>query len=328
MVSFKTMKKTLGMGLVGIVVVSLNTVGLAAPLKRGDVSGQAAWMVHLDCDGLRPTTVGKYVLSELEKPEAQSKLEGFQTMFGFDPRTQLHGLTLYGTGSTPREGVLVVYADADPDRLVTLAKSAKDAEDSKYKEHTIYSWLDEKKHGSHRVYAALDKGRVIFGQNSASVGKALDVLDEITPSLDASKEFPELGARGDKNFLEAAVRHLDLPESHPNAAILRLSKLLRLQLGETDGRVQGTLTMEANDDEVAGNIASIAQGLVALMKLQKDKPEAVKVGEAISLKQNGDRVTLSLSVPGEQAVALMKADAARKAAKRAQQEEREKQADQ
>ena len=67
-------------------------------------------------------------------------------------------------------------------------------------------------------------------------------------------------------------------------------------------------------------MASIGQGLVSLMKLQKEKPELVKLAEAISLKQDGAGVVATLAMPANDVVAMMKADAARKAARKAQKE--------
>src|SRR3954469_14667349 len=84
----------------------LTAVGLnlqAGPLLRSDVPAEPIWVAHLDCDALRPTAVGQYVLSEMEKPEAQGKLGAFQAMFSFDLRTQLHSLTLYSTGEAPEK---------------------------------------------------------------------------------------------------------------------------------------------------------------------------------------------------------------------------------
>src|SRR5580692_5209982 len=79
----------------------------AAPLQRADIAAAATWFVHVDCDGLRPTGVGQYLQAEMEKPEALTKLAAFQAIFGFDLRKQLHGLTLYSTGSQPVDGVLL-----------------------------------------------------------------------------------------------------------------------------------------------------------------------------------------------------------------------------
>ena len=187
----------------GLVIVGLTA--MAAPLKRSDVPAEPSWVLHVDCDALRSTAVGQYLLTEMDKPDAQAKFAVFQTLFSFDPRKQLHGLTLYSGGSTPKEGVLLVYADFDPERLVTLAQAAKDSRNTTYKQHVIYNWIDEKKKAKNgvkpRTYAAIQGAQVVvFGQQEACVAQALDVLDRALPSLSSSSGLPEVGRRRQHQF--------------------------------------------------------------------------------------------------------------------------------
>jgi hypothetical protein len=303
-----------------VVAAAFTTFG--APLRRADVAATPTWLVHVDFDGLRPTAIGQYIFSEMNKPEAQAKLAAFKAIVSFDLRTQLHAATVYSAGTTPEDGVLLVYADFDADRLVTLAKAANDSQNNTYKQHVIYNWIDDKKKPKHgvkpRVYAAIDGARVVFGQREERVSQALDVLDGVTPNLASSAVFTELGATNDTSFLEAAASRFDMASGDPNAALFRLSKQGLLQLSAAQGQLSGLLSLEAKDEEVARNMASIAQGLISLMKLQQEKPEAVKLAQCLALKQDGSRVTLSLSMALGDAVDIMKADAARKAQKKAE----------
>ena len=307
----------------GLIAATLTT--LSAPLQRADVAAEPTFVMHLDCDSLRPTAIGQFVLAEMEKPEAQAKLAAFQSIFSFDPRKQLHGLTLYSTGKSPEDGVLLVYADFDPERLVTLAKAAKDYQSTSYKQHTIHNWIDDKKKAKNgvqpRVYAAIQAGRiVVFAQQETRVAQALDVLDRAVPNLAGSTVFPQLGATGNANFIQAAARKMDIPDSTPNAAVLKLAKMARLEVGEVSGQLKATLNLEAGDAEVAKQMASVGQGLLALMKLQQDNPGSVKLAEALSLKQDGAGVVVALAVPAADAIEVMKADAAKKAQKKAKAE--------
>ena len=296
----------------------------ALPLQRADLPADPAWMVHFDVDALRPTTIGQYLLTEMDKPKAQAKLAAFQSIFNFDLRTQLHGLTLYSAGAAHEDGVLLVYADFDAGKLVTLAKAANDSQSSTYNQHTIYNWIDEKKKAKNgvrpRVYAAIQGARVIFGQREASVAQALDVLDGKAPRLAPESAFSQLSAAGGTGFIEAAARKLDLRPSDPHNALFRLSKLVRLRIGQAGEQVTATLSLDASDNEVAKNMAGVGQGLVSLMKLQKEKPELIKLAEAISLKQDGASVVATAAMPANDVVAMMKADAARKAQRKAQEE--------
>jgi len=108
-------------------------------------------------------------------------------------------------------------------------------------------------------------------------------------------------------------------ESHGDA-ILRLAKGARLQVGEGQGKIKASLSLETSDPEVAQQMATVGQGLLALLKLQKDNPGSLKIAEALSLKQDGAGVVASLAIPTGEVVELIRADAARKAQKQAEKE--------
>lgn len=151
----------------GLVVAGLPAS--AGPFQRSDVAAEPTWVVHVDCDGLRTTPIGQYFLAERDKPEAQSKLAPLQTMFGFDPRKQLHGVTLYSTGKVPEEGVLMVYGEFDADRLISMVSGAQDYQTTPYKKHVIHHWVDDKKKPVNgvqpRVYGAIQGSRIVFVPN-------------------------------------------------------------------------------------------------------------------------------------------------------------------
>ncbi len=132
-----------------------------------------------------------------------------------------------------------------------------------------------------------------------------------------------MGVAGNGYFIEAAARKLEIPDGDPNAAILKLSKSARLQVGEAQQRVTATLSLVASDDEVANHILSVGQGLVSLLKLQKDKPAPMKIADAVTLKQDGASVVATLAMSSSDLIELMKADAARKAARKAEKERAE-----
>jgi len=298
----------------------------AGPLQRADVPAETAWILHVDVDRLRPTAVGQYLVAEMDKPEAQANFAAFQSMLNFDPRKQLHGLTLYGTGASPETGVLLVYGDFDPDRLASMVQGAHDYQSTPHGKHVIHNWIDDKKKPVNgvkpRVYGAVQGTHiVVLAQQEKRVADALDALDHTTRSLADGNLFPQLGAGGNTSIIQAAARKLDIPDSAPQAAVLRLAKGAVLQVGEAEGgQAKATLNLEASDAEVAQLMASVGHGLVALLKLQRDNPGSQKLAEGLSVRQDGAHVIVTLAMPTGGVVDLMKADAARKAKKQAEKE--------
>jgi hypothetical protein len=295
----------------------------AGPLQRADVPAKLAWVLHVDCDGLRPTAIGQYLMAEMAKPEGPAMFDAFRTLFNFDPLKQLHGLTLYSTGQAAEDRVLLVYADFDPAKLIALARAAKDYQSTAYKQHVIHNWIDERKKARQgvepRVYAAIQGGHiVVYAERETWVAQALEVLDRAALTPAGSGVSAPVGASGSNSLLQATARKLDLDDSDPSAVFFRLAKMGRLQIGEAQGQLKGTLNVEANDEEVARLMAWVGQGVLALMKLQKGNPSLAKLAEALALRQDGAGVVVSLAMPTDEAIGLMKADAARKARKKAE----------
>jgi hypothetical protein len=256
----------------------------------------------------------------MEKPDAEKKIAEFQAIFSIDPRTALHGVTLYGASAAQEDGVLLLYADFDAARLTTLAEGAKEHKSSTHGKHVIHSWLDEKRSEKDgvkpRAYAAIHGGKiVIFGQKESRVAQAMEVLDRTKPNLTASTRFGSLGEAADGAIIIGAARKFELPNSDPSAAVLKQSKMTSLSIGESQGQVRGTLKLEADSEEVAKQMESIGRGLLGLLALQKDKPDNTKLAQALSIQQEGAGVTVKLSLPAGDMVGMMKSSAAKKAAK-------------
>ncbi len=295
------------------------TVG-AAPLKRADVAAEPALVVHIDFDGLRATSVGKAILEQMNQPDIDTKLSAIQAIFSFDPRTQLHGATVYGNSQTPPEGVLIIYAEFDSNLVVNLGKLAPGFQTITNGPHLIHTWFGGNQKATNsdspHIFAAIKDNRIIVGKAEAPVAAALDVLDGKSPSLAGEKTLPELGAAGPGNVIQAVVSKFDFGSRDPNAAIFKMSKLVRLQVGETADNLAATLNFEAKDADTATQISAIAQGLLALLKLQQGNPDVLKIANAISLHQDGATVTASASIPSKDVVDTIKTKVAEAEEKR------------
>jgi len=269
---------------------------VAAPFDPKDVAAKPAVLAHVDFDALIGSSIGKSILND---PDAQSKLATVAALFDFDLRKQLHGATVYTTEDHPKDGVLIVYADFDADRLIALAKAAKGSECLTNGSHVIYSWLDDKKKHEDdpkRVYGAISGHRVIFGQDESTLADALDVMEGKGDSFSAKDAFPPAD-EGESTIAEAAVLKFPFDVTDQNAAIFKMSKSVRLKVGEVPGSFHARVQFEAADSDTATQIAAIAQGLDAILKLQKSDTNLLELANSVAIKQNGSTVAVSVSLP-------------------------------
>ncbi len=289
--------------------ILIATVASAGTLSRDTIANDATWIAHVDFDQLRETALGRHLLDEMQKPEAETKFTAFQAMFRFDPRRDLRAVTMYGVGANHEDAVALINGRFDADHLVTLVKANDTYQSRAHRQYTIHSWIDDKKKKADgtgpRTHAAVHlSGNIVFGRTAELVALGLDVLDGHTGSLKDGTAFPELGGVDNAVFLLATADFSALSTLDPKAAILQKTKSGSLTVRENGDHIEVTARVEANDATTAGQIQSIAQGLVALMNLQTQDPNATRIAQGISLNLNGHVVTGTLRLPAADVVRI------------------------
>ncbi|HNW08789.1 MAG: hypothetical protein KA117_09485 [Verrucomicrobia bacterium] len=283
----------------------------ALPLQRADVPAAPAWVLHVDCDKLRPSAMGQYLLEGMEKPEIRARLGAFWAALQLDPRKHLRGLTLYGRADAPADGTLLVYGDFQAGQLERAARAAKDHLTTPYQKHRIHQWLDTSGNrnpsADQRVYGAMHHQRVIIlSRQETNVAHALDVLDCTVRSLRESGQCAQLGNQAGSVFLQAAATKVEPLPVHPATIILRLARAARLEMSEASDRFTATLSLEADGNATATQILSAGQALLKLVKLQPNAASAMRLISAINLKQQGSEVEATLAASASEIIALLK----------------------
>ena len=117
------------------VVLGLVCAAKAAPLDLKQIPANTTWVVHVDVDAMRASTVVQKAYAQcLEKhgDKVEVAMEMAKRIVGMDPRTDLHGLTAYGPKLGEEKGVLLIFAEFDRKMVAKLVKLAPDYKESKY----------------------------------------------------------------------------------------------------------------------------------------------------------------------------------------------------
>ncbi|HWD17656.1 MAG TPA: hypothetical protein VHB20_00125 [Verrucomicrobiae bacterium] len=280
----------------------------AAPINKKDLAAEPALLVHVDVDALRSTAVGKTILAD---PDVQTKLAAVQAMFNFDFRSQLHGFSIYSAMEHSQDPVLILYADFEASRLITLAKAFPGFHQDTNDAHVIYTWLDEKKKNTDtpRIYASIAGSRLVFGKTEEALTSALNVIDGKGAGFNGGKLLLN-SESGELVVAQGAVLKFDMDENNPSAAIFKASKAIRFKLGEVGDNVAATVSFEAKDADSAQQVSAMVNGLLAVVKFQKLDPAILKLANGINVRQDGATVILNLAAPSADIVALLKKGAA------------------
>ena len=92
----------------------LTATATASPLKKDRVAADANWLIHVDVERLLNSTIGRFLLEHAEELDIDlDDLDKMKREVGVDPRTDLKGVTLYGTGDEPGEDAIIVAVTTD-----------------------------------------------------------------------------------------------------------------------------------------------------------------------------------------------------------------------
>ncbi len=273
----------------------------AEPLNFAQVPGDAKWLVHVDVDAARASTVVDKAWKkglELNK-DAQGHLDKLREKIGFDICKDLHGLTAYGKEPGKHTGVLIVNAKFDEKLLREKAEKAPDHKVTKFESYDLHSWT-EKHHGPARtVWGTLYKpDLLLFASSEDELKGALAVLDGKSPGID-----DEARLKGDikpGTILLMRATGLGKADLHVNCELAKYVEAARFSLGEDGGASFFTAKVVAKDAEVAENLKEVVDGAKALAVFHVGSDAKAKaLIAALSVTTKGRALTIKWKAPAD-----------------------------
>lgn len=295
-----------------------------APLQAGEVSVQANWVVHINCEGFRTTSLGKMVRNELAAEGIQDKLKDFATVFGFNPQQDLRDITLYGQGPDHEKAVALIDGRFNEETLLALVRLNPEHEAIPYGSLTLHRWMRPE----NEAVRALDRlrerlgtrkvGRMVYGTLydghliAASAGlpatkQALDTLQGSGPSASTGR-LDLTRPVSDGTFFRLAALDVDkMPGLSLRSPVLRQTEAVNLMVGETNGKVFFDLTLTTKSPEAAQAIVTIWEGIGALAKLaQQDRPLLARFGDSLQLSRSDKTAHIHAEAPAEMVFTRLK----------------------
>ncbi len=263
-------------------------VASAEPLDLGRVSAKAVWMMHVDMDAARESTVVKqmYERAIAKHPQLEGMMGMGAKMMGMDVRKDLHDMTVYGLDTDKKNAVMIVHADANRGFLEKMVEKARDHETMKHRDYTLHAWTQKgwKSREGQKVVGAFYKDNVmIFARSADRVEMALDVLDGKQKSVDG--DSPLAGRTRPGSILVGRAKEIDPNTKCP---VLKQGRSYRVAMGENEGKSFYRARLEMDSAEAAEQAEDVTEGLVALAKLgMGDEKDVMKLVDGLETKTDG-----------------------------------------
>jgi hypothetical protein len=288
------------------------------------VSADAQWVVSVDLNELRDSTLGKELLAlaqkQIEINTGQNGPAGGVAIgdlrINFQKTFEMVGsVTAYGSNfsSDPKliDGALVIQGTADLRKIVeaaalqatlTMPDKVAEVKDLPFAAYSI---------GGEVFVAFPPEPFILVSKSKARLLNARDVVRGAAPSLvqASSSRLAALLAKSGRTYVVAAsIAPTDklFTADGPQARILQLASSGMIAIGEEEAKTVAHLQLVANSDEMADKLLKIVQGMVAMMSLAEtsDRQLADFLQSAVVDKQDRT-VSVQLAYSSERLVQLM-----------------------
>jgi len=255
------------LGLAILLGAALARHAAAKPVSLATVPADAVWMMHLDMDAARASTVVRrmYERAMALHPRAEAMLTMAIGMTGMDPRKDLHDVTVYGRDTDKRNAVMVVRGKANRALLEKMVEKARDHRTMEHGGRTLHSWTHRGRRGDKGetvVGAFQADDRMVFARSADAVRMALDVLDGLKA---AYGQGPLAGGVKSGSILVARAAAVD-PETE--CPVLRQGRGYRVAAGEFEGRSFYRAKLDMKSVEAADLAEDVVKGFEAVVRLR------------------------------------------------------------
>lgn len=315
--------------------VVTTTTAKAETLDPAKVPQNVKWVVHVDYDALTDTKLMKLV-REQHAEKIQEIRNWMQAKLGVNPQEELHNVTLFGESYDRHQGTGIVCADFNRKKVEEQFASKVDVKKTESHDCTFYTWDMEKNkthdHGPNRTTevnrdSAAGNKEVSKGSYEDSKVTAVLVDDKtmvFAPSVERAQAIVKLtkgegkGVDGKNSKLIAKIPKdafffgsaVDLNEIKRNEGlfpVLRQHSFVMWSIGEREGKVFEALTLTGQNEEVAEQMKSGLEGLVAfanvwgadskaISKLQENKPSIKREGATVHAEWEGNAADVAAAI--------------------------------
>jgi hypothetical protein len=270
----------------------------AKPLNLDQVADNANWLMHIDFDSARASSIGSFIMDEIEsKSEAVERMAEVRASYGVDPKG-FSGLTMFGNGEH-KKGIAIMSGGLDPEKMIAFARKNETFETIRVGKNEIHSLNQDKRHPM--AFATLKNGVIVGGPDADYVRQGIKLAKGKGASRGPIALLGELCQIIDNPGFIAYVdvakasAHHDLDRRGMGMA--KKIKSMGIVVGEADGLVKMVAVVVVEDEETAAQMEGMANGMMAMAALGKDsKHRLADLMKSQSVTRTGNTVTLQVGL--------------------------------
>jgi len=286
-----------------LIKTSLLTLLLITPLAQAGelvparIPASAKWLLHADMEAMRDSETGKRVFAAVEADHGD-KLRAFKRMFSLHPIEDLSGVTLFGDGM-PDQAVALIEGKFDREHIEDVLKGAENHSTADHADTMIHSWRDNEVM-QHAAFA--EDGLLIFSRQERLLRQSLDVLKDGGAAPIADELF---AANRGLALVDVRARLSEINLPADAARLLNKIRGMGMTAVEEDGRFAIRMSMETADEQDAGRVRRVLDGVFAFAEMEHPELEKMDIRGEMTLTEEFPGLSVGLSAPVGQWLSLL-----------------------
>jgi hypothetical protein len=270
----------------------------AKPLNLDQVADDANWLMHIDFDSARASSIGSFIMDEIEsKSEAVERMAEAKASYGVDPKG-FSGLTMFGNGEH-KKGIAIMSGGLDPAKMTAFARKNDTFETIRSGKDEIHSLNQDKRHPM--AFATLKNDVIVGGPDADYVKQGIKLAKGKGASRAPIALLGDLrqiiGNPGFIAYVDVAKASAHHDLDRRGMGMAKKIKSMGIVVGEADGLLKMVAVVVAEDEETAAQMEGMANGMMAMAALGKDsKHRLADLMKSQSVTRAGNTVTLQVGL--------------------------------
>ena len=298
--------------LAAFLIIGITPRFFAGEFVHTQIPAKSQFFMHFDADAFKRSQLGKYMLEKAD--EKAEKIDAFALLTQFDPRKDLHGITVSGiVVKNEPLGTVLLKGNYKKTQLMALLETATTVKKEQVEEAEIITLSNEIQgaQDSNQSFGSFfDKNQVLLSNDRKELISLIKVLSKKALSLKANPLKNGAAVKG--NFYLSGLLKMKGITIPPEANFMENVTTVETMVGEDEGNFLVSLQMVTTGKEAADQLLLIMQGFAGLahLSLIKNKePTAAVAKEAlgkINFTVEKNTVVISLSYPIRKILELLK----------------------
>jgi len=294
----------------GAAALLVTAIAAAGPLESNRLPADTTWVMHVDFQQMRQSTIGRLILDDEMGLEIDDMREDFEHELGFDPFEEAMDMTVHGGRSADDAPVIIMTATPVLDTIVQhIEDDGKDYGRLIVDGYTLHTWFEHD--DGEQMYLQMSsirrdtQRRAVVSNSMSRLLLTLKTMQRKAPDVTRVKQSkldiaPRLGSL---LYVQCASLHA-MPEIDIDDHIKDACGRVTFEISEHQDRSRVELAATADSEDRAQTVSEIMQGLIALGKLITGANEDVKpliniLGATTSTSVNSE-VSIRFEVPSNE----------------------------